>query len=176
MSGTLPALPLSYEAMRRRAKRVLSAGAYGYVAGGAGAEDTMRSNREAFRRWEIVPRMLRDVGVRDLSTEVLGMQLPAPLLLAPIGVQSIVHRDGELATARAAAATGVPYTHSTAASHSIEQAAEAMGDAPRWYQLYWPNDRSSPRASCAAPRPPATGRSSSRSTRPCCPGARATCR
>jgi isopentenyl diphosphate isomerase/L-lactate dehydrogenase-like FMN-dependent dehydrogenase len=140
LAGNRPELELSYSRLQRAAKRILSPGAYGYVAGGAGAEDTMRSNRAAFRRWEIVPRMLRDVGVRDLSTELLGTALPAPVLLAPIGVQSIVHPQGELATARAAAATGVPYTHSTAASHSIEEAAEAMGDAPRWYQLYWPND------------------------------------
>jgi isopentenyl diphosphate isomerase/L-lactate dehydrogenase-like FMN-dependent dehydrogenase len=84
--------------------------------------------------------MLRDVGVRDLSAELFGATLPAPLLLAPIGVQSIVHADGELATARAAAATGVPYIHSTAASYSIEEAAEANGDGPRWFQLYWPSD------------------------------------
>jgi lactate 2-monooxygenase len=140
MAGKVPELPLSYEGMKRRAKRQLSLGAYGYVAGGAGSEGTMRSNAEAFRRWQIVPRMLRDVGVRDLRTELLGAALPAPLLLAPIGVQSIVHPDGELATARAAAATGVPYIHSTAASFSIEDAAEANGDGPRWFQLYWPSD------------------------------------
>jgi isopentenyl diphosphate isomerase/L-lactate dehydrogenase-like FMN-dependent dehydrogenase len=62
------------------------------------------------------------------------------VLLAPVGVQAIVHPDGELASARAAAATGVPYIHSTAASHSIEEAAEANGDGPRWFQLYWPSD------------------------------------
>jgi isopentenyl diphosphate isomerase/L-lactate dehydrogenase-like FMN-dependent dehydrogenase len=140
LSGKVPELPLKYEALQRRARRALSAGAYGYVAGGAGSEQTMRANRAAFRRWEIVPRMLRDIGTRDLSTELLGASLPAPVLLAPVGVQTIVHRDGELASARAAAATGVPFVHSTAASHSIEQVAEAMGDAPRWYQLYWPND------------------------------------
>jgi isopentenyl diphosphate isomerase/L-lactate dehydrogenase-like FMN-dependent dehydrogenase len=110
------------------------------VAGAAGSEGTARSNLEAFRRWQIVPRMLRDVGVRDLRAELFGAELPAPLLLAPVGVQSIVHPDGELATARAAAATGVPYVHSTAASHSIEEAAKANGDGPRWFQLYWPSD------------------------------------
>jgi L-lactate dehydrogenase (cytochrome) len=140
MGGKLPELPLSYEALKRRAKRVLSLGSYGYVAGAAGSEGTARSNRDAFRRWEIVPRMLRDVSVRDLRTELFGTELAAPLLLAPIGVQSIVHADGELASARAAAATGIHYVHSTAASFSIEDAAEANGDGPRWYQLYWPSD------------------------------------
>ncbi|MEA2390994.1 MAG: lactate 2-monooxygenase [Solirubrobacteraceae bacterium] len=140
MTGKRPELPLSARGLQSRAKRLLSRDAYGYVAGGAGAETTVRANRAAFRRLEIVPRMLRDVGVRDLRTDVLGTPMPAPVLLAPIGVQSIMHPEGELATARAAAATGVPYVHSTAASHSIEEAAEAMGDGARWYQLYWPSD------------------------------------
>src|SRR3954447_17065809 len=140
MSGKLPEWPLDYHGLKRRAKRLLSLGAYGYVAGASGSEQTARSNLEAFRRWQIVPRMLRDVSERNLRTELFGQVLPAPLLLAPVGVQSIVHPDGELATARAAAATGVPYVHSTAASHSIEEAAEANGDGPRWFQLYWPAD------------------------------------
>jgi isopentenyl diphosphate isomerase/L-lactate dehydrogenase-like FMN-dependent dehydrogenase len=140
MAGEVPEMPLSYEGLKRRAKEQLSAGAYSYVAGAAGSEQTMRSNSEAFRRWQIVPRMLRDVGVRDLGTELFGATLPAPVLLAPVGVQSIVHPDGELATARASATTGVPYIHSTAASFSIEEAAEANGDGTRWFQLYWPSD------------------------------------
>ena len=140
MGGKVPELPLTYEGMKRRAKHQLSASAFGYVVGGAGNEDTVRTNREAFRRWQIVPRMLRDVGERDLRTELFGASLPAPLLLAPVGVQSIVHPEGELATARAAQSTGVPYIHSTAASHSIEDAAEANGDGTRWFQLYWPSD------------------------------------
>ena len=140
MAGKVPETPISYERLKGQAKRKLSLGAYSYVAGAAGSEQTMRSNAEAFRRWQIVPRMLRDVGVRDLGTELFGSALPAPLLLAPVGVQSIVHADGELATARASAATGVPYIHSTAASHSIEEAAEANGDGTRWFQLYWPSD------------------------------------
>jgi isopentenyl diphosphate isomerase/L-lactate dehydrogenase-like FMN-dependent dehydrogenase len=138
--GTVPEWPLDYHGLKRRAKRQLPLGAYGYVAGASGSEQTARSNLEAFRRWQIVPRMLRDVAQRDLATELLGTTLPAPVLLAPVGVQSIVHPDGELATARAAAATGVPYVHSTAASHSIEEAAAANGDGPRWFQLYWPAD------------------------------------
>jgi lactate 2-monooxygenase len=140
MAGRLPEWPLDYHGLKRRAKRQLSLGAYGYVAGSSGSEQTARSNLEAFRRWQIVPRMLRDVAARDLRTELFGAELPAPLLLAPVGVQSIVHPEGELATARAAAATGVPYVHSTAASHSIEEAAVANGDGQRWFQLYWPAD------------------------------------
>ena len=140
LSGRLPGLPLTYEALEQRAERQLTRGAFGYVAGGAGAEDTMRANREAFRRWRIVPRMLRDVSRRDLGTTLLDTAMPAPLMLAPIGVQSIVHPDAEVAVARAAAATGVPMVLSTASSRSLEEVAEAQGDAPRWFQLYWPRD------------------------------------
>ncbi|HUA73254.1 MAG TPA: lactate 2-monooxygenase [Solirubrobacteraceae bacterium] len=136
-----PALPVSYAGWERAAREKLGAGPHGYVAGGAGAERTMQANLDAFERRRIVPRMLRDVSARDLSTTVLGTAMPAPLLLSPVGVQTIVHPEGELASARAAAALGLTYIHSTAASHSIEQAAEAVGDGPRWYQLYWPRER-----------------------------------
>jgi L-lactate dehydrogenase (cytochrome) len=140
LAGRLPGLPLTYEALQERAERQLSRGAFGYVAGGAGSEDTVRANREAFRRWRILPRMLRDVSQRDLATTVLGTGMPAPLLLAPVGVQSIVHADAEVAVARAAAATGVPMVLSTASSRSLEEVAEAQGGNPRWFQLYWPRD------------------------------------
>jgi lactate 2-monooxygenase len=140
LSGRLPLLPLTHGALEQRAERQLTRGAFGYVAGGAGAEDTMRANREAFRRWRILPRMLRDVSGRDLGTTVLGTAMPAPVMLAPVGVQSIVHPDAEVAVARAAAATGVPMVLSTASSRSLEEVAEAQGDAPRWFQLYWPRD------------------------------------
>jgi isopentenyl diphosphate isomerase/L-lactate dehydrogenase-like FMN-dependent dehydrogenase len=84
--------------------------------------------------------MLRDVAERDLSTTVLGTALPAPLLLAPIGVQKVVHEEGELASARAAAALGLPMIASTASHFTMEEIAEASGEGPRWFQLYWPND------------------------------------
>ncbi|MFC4858144.1 lactate 2-monooxygenase [Actinophytocola glycyrrhizae] len=122
------------------AREKLDDGPYGYVAGGAGAGATMRANRAAFDRWRIVPRMLTDATSRDLATTVVGTELPSPVLLAPIGVQSIVHPDGELATARAAAALGVPMVLSTASSNTIEDVAAANGDGTRWFQLYWPND------------------------------------
>ena len=140
LGGRLPELPLTYEDLEKRAERHLTRGAFGYVAGGAGSEDTIRANREAFRRWRIVPRMLRDVSTRDLSTTVLGTAMPAPVLLAPVGVQSIVHAEAEVAVARAAAATGVPMVLSTASSRSLEEVADASGTSPRWYQLYWPSD------------------------------------
>jgi lactate 2-monooxygenase len=141
LAGETPKLPVNAAELQERARERLSAAAYGYVAGGAGSELTMAANLRAFESWEIVPRMLRDVSERDLSTSVLGTRMPAPVLLAPIGVQSIVHPEGELAVGRAAAAHGLPAILSTAASHTLEQVAETMGQASRWYQLYWPRDR-----------------------------------
>ncbi|GAA2413860.1 lactate 2-monooxygenase [Actinomadura vinacea] len=136
-----PELPADLTRLEGLAERRLSAQAFGYAAGSAGAEATARANRAAFDRWRIVPRMLRDVAHRDLSAEVLGTAMPAPILLAPIGVQSIFHPDGELAVARAAASCGLPIVLSTAASATMEEVAEAGGEGPRWYQLYWPKDR-----------------------------------
>jgi isopentenyl diphosphate isomerase/L-lactate dehydrogenase-like FMN-dependent dehydrogenase len=125
----------------RAAQEKLDPAAFGYIAGGAGAESTMRANLEAFQRRRLRPRMLSGNRERDLSVEVLGTRSPAPFFLAPVGVLSIAHPEGELAAARGAAAEGIPYILSSAASHSIEEIAEAMGSAPRWFQLYWINDR-----------------------------------
>src|SRR5262245_17294137 len=133
--------PVSAGEWEALAAEKLDPGAFGYIAGGAGGEATMRANREAFERRRIKPRMLTGNTERDLSVDVLGTHSPAPFLLAPIGVLSIAHSEGELACARAAAELGIPFCLSTAASSSIEDIADAMGDAPRWYQLYWINDR-----------------------------------
>jgi isopentenyl diphosphate isomerase/L-lactate dehydrogenase-like FMN-dependent dehydrogenase len=116
VGGVTPDFPMSIEGLEEAARRTLTPEAFAYVAGGAGAEETMRANRDAFRRRRIVPRMLRDVSVRDLSTEVLGTRMPAPVMLAPVGVQSIVHPEAEVAVARAAAAAGVPMILSTASA------------------------------------------------------------
>jgi lactate 2-monooxygenase len=140
LGGETPAVPVSVAELEERGMAAMEPRIADYVAAGAGSEETIRANREAFRRRTIVPRMLRDVSARDLSTTVLGTSMPAPLLLAPIGVQQGVHPDGELATARAAAAVGVPMIASTASHFPLEEIAAAGGEAPRWFQLYWPND------------------------------------
>jgi isopentenyl diphosphate isomerase/L-lactate dehydrogenase-like FMN-dependent dehydrogenase len=136
---------MGWDALEAEATERLAPGPRGYLNGGAGTEDTMRANLEAFRRQRIVPRMLRDVETRSLARRVLGTDLPAPLLVAPIGVQSIVHPDGELAVARGAAATGIPMIASTASSYTLEAIADAgtatEAATPRWYQLYWPRGR-----------------------------------
>lgn len=141
LAGETPDLPLASADLQEHARECLSAEAYGYVAGGAGAELTVRANLQAFADVQIVPRMLRDVSQRDLSCSILGTPMAAPVLLAPVGVQSIVHPEGELAVARAAAAQGLPFILSTASSHTLEDVAGAAGQAVRWYQLYWPKDR-----------------------------------
>ncbi len=135
-----PELPMTYDGLVARAREELSDGAFAYVAGSAGLERTEAANRRAFDDWPLVPRMLVDVETRDLSTTLLGRELPAPVLCAPVGVQSIVHGQAELAVARAAAGLGLPFTCSTVSSFTLEEVAEASGDGPRWFQLYWPND------------------------------------
>jgi lactate 2-monooxygenase len=140
LGGETPSIPVAAADLERQAIEAMGPQAAGYVCAGAGSEETMRANLEAFSRRRIVPRMLRDVADRDLSTSVLGTAMPAPLMLAPIGVQKVVHEDGELATARAAAAVGVPMIVSTASHFTLEEIAEAGGEAPRWFQLYWPSD------------------------------------
>ena len=140
LAGHKPAQPFAAEELEERARAVLPVPAYVYVAGGAGGEETVRANRDAFRRWRIVPRFLRDVSRRDLGVELLGQSLPAPVLLAPVGVQSMLHPEAELAVARAARSLGVPMVLSCVSSTPLEKVAEALGDSPRWFQLYWPKD------------------------------------
>jgi L-lactate dehydrogenase (cytochrome) len=135
--GRLPSVPVAARALQQRAKRVLNARAYSYVAGGAGDEVTQRANRAAFDRWAVVPRVLRDVSSRDTSVELFGRRLPAPLLLGPVGALELVHAEADLAVARAAGGLGVPMVFSNQASVSMEDCAAVMGDAPRWFQLYW---------------------------------------
>jgi lactate 2-monooxygenase len=134
-------LPLDPDGWEARAKAVLEPGPFDYIAGGAGGESTMRANLDAFARWHLRPAMLAGNQQRDLRVSVLGTSSPAPFLLAPVGVLAAAHPDGDLAVARAAAAASVPWVVSTAASTPMETIAETMGTAPRWYQLYWVNDR-----------------------------------
>ena len=140
LTGSALSVPVSLSLLEQKAKEILSPPAFDYVAGGASGEDTVRANRDAFYRWRIVPRMLRNVSQRDLSVDLFGAQFPAPVILGPVGVQGILHAEGELASARAAAALGLPFTLSTAASRPIEEVAQAAGSAGtgvRWFQLYW---------------------------------------
>jgi L-lactate dehydrogenase (cytochrome) len=137
VAGRKPRVPFGFDRLEAEAERVMSPQAFAYVAGGAGDESTVNANRQAFDRWRIVPRVLHDVSTRDLSVELFGRRLPAPFLLAPVGVLEMAHKDADLAVARAAAGEGVPMIFSNQASRTMEACAAAMGDAPRWFQLYW---------------------------------------
>ncbi len=115
----------------------MSPHAYAYIAGGAGNESTLRGNRAVFENYKIVPRLLRDVSVRDTSIELFGQKIPSPVLLAPIGVLEMAHPEADLAVGRAAASLNIPYIFSNQASKPMEEVADAMGEGPRWFQLYW---------------------------------------
>jgi lactate 2-monooxygenase len=133
--------PISPEDWEARAREQLEQGPFDYVAGGAGSEATIRANREAFERRRLRPRMLTGNAERDLSIEVLGLRSPVPFLLGPVGVLSILHPEAELGVARASRATGVPMILSSAASTALEEVAAELGEAQRWFQLYWWGDR-----------------------------------
>ena len=135
--GRRPAVPIDPAALEERARAKLSPESFAYLAGGAGRERTVGANREAFEQWRIVPRVLRDVSSRDMNVELFGRTLPSPFLLAPIGVLELARDRGDLLVARAAAAEGVPMIFSSQASVAMEECAAAMGESPRWFQLYW---------------------------------------
>jgi lactate 2-monooxygenase len=137
VSGRHPAVPIEMHELEAAAERSMAPQAFAYVAAGAGRESTKRANEESFEHWRIVPRMLRDVATRDTSVELFGRRMPAPLLLSPVGVLEMAHRDADAAAARAAAGEGLPMIFSNQASVPMEACAEAMGDGPRWFQLYW---------------------------------------
>jgi lactate 2-monooxygenase len=137
VSGARPRVPTDATMLEGRAREAMSPEAFAYVAGGAGTGATMRANRAAFDRWRIVPRMLRDVSERDTSVELFGRTLPAPFLVAPIGVLEMAHGEAERAVARAVRDEGLPMVYSNQASVPMEEVSEILGDAPRWFQLYW---------------------------------------
>jgi lactate 2-monooxygenase len=131
LGGERPLVPTRLDALEAAARQAMTPEAWAYVAGGAGQGSTMRANREAFERWRIVPRVLRDVSSRDLSVELFGTTLPSPILLGPVGVLEMMHRDADLAVARAARAERVPMIFSNQASVPMERTAQALGDSPR---------------------------------------------
>lgn len=143
LDGTKPSLPMIFEDLEQRAHEAMSPDMVSYVAGGAGNEHTQNLNVSAFDRWGLYPRVLRGTAKRDLSTELFGIELPTPLMLAPIGVIGLCSADGhgDLATAHAAQRTGVPMIASTLTVDPMEDVAAEFGDTPGFFQLYTPNDR-----------------------------------
>jgi len=143
LQGVLPELPMAFAELEERARSVLAPSVWSYVAGGAGDEATQRANVEAFGRWGLMPRMLVGAKQRDLSVDLFGHRLATPLLLAPIGVLGLCAQDGhgDLATARASAALGVPMIASTLSVDPIEEVGKELGSTPGFFQLYTPTDR-----------------------------------
>jgi lactate 2-monooxygenase len=136
-AGKLASVPIDPVKLELAAKNVMTPKAFAYAAGGAGEDGTVNSNRAAFADVQIIPRMLRDVTTRDTSINLFGQKIPSPLLLSPVGVLELAHKDADIAVAKAAASLGVPYIFSNQASRPMEQCAAVMGNSPRWFQLYW---------------------------------------
>jgi lactate 2-monooxygenase len=143
LSGVLPALPMGFAELEAKAQAAMSPGMWSYVAGGSGDEGTQRANVTAFDGWGLMPRMFVGANERDLSVNLLGMRLPSPALMAPVGVVALCAQDGhgDLATARAAARTGVPMIASTMSADPMEQVAAELGETAGFFQLYTPTDR-----------------------------------
>ncbi|MFT4262780.1 MAG: alpha-hydroxy-acid oxidizing protein [Nocardioides sp.] len=146
LAGEKPVHPFSFRQLERRAEAALTARdprLWDYVAGGAGDESTQEANVAAFGRRGIMPRMLAGAADRDLSVSLFGLTLPSPVFMAPVGVIGVCAEDqhGDLAAARASAATGVPLVGSTLMSDPLEDVVAAAGDTPAFFQLYTPSDR-----------------------------------
>ena len=134
-------LPQSVDEWMERARSTLTKDAWDYLEGGAGDEDTVHENRSAFKKWRIRPRYLKDVSKRTMEAEFLGQNRESPFILAPIGVQSILHKDGEIASARAAAKMNMPFILSTVSSITMEEIVKKSPEGEKWLQLYPAKDK-----------------------------------
>ncbi len=143
LHGILPSFPMAFAELEARAGQALPPSVLSYVAGGAGREHTQWANVSAFGRWGLIPRMFVGAARRDMAVNLFGMTLPSPLLMAPIGVIGLCAQDGrgDLATAGAAARTGVPMIASTLSVDPLEDVAARFGGTPGFFQLYTPTDR-----------------------------------
>ncbi|WP_240468686.1 alpha-hydroxy acid oxidase [Gracilibacillus sp. YIM 98692] len=132
--------PIRFDDLEQTAKKLLQHDVYEYIESGGGREETLYANTEAFKKWRIVPRFGADVSDVSLETTFNRKKIEAPILLAPIGMQGLVHPEGERATVQAAYEHGIPFIASTVASNSLEDIRSAKPEASRWFQLYYPND------------------------------------
>ena len=137
-AGRYPSVPVSFDRLEQRARKAMSPEGFAYVAGGAGTEETIRENRAAFERWRIVPRMLRDVSVRDTTRggprNAHGRARSSSARSACSRWRTATPTSPSRARLRPRA---IPFIFSNQASRPMEETARAMGDAPRWFQLYW---------------------------------------
>ena len=137
-TGETPIFTTNLSDLEEAAAEVLSEAARRHLLAWAGGAAAVRANARALRAWRILPRMFIDRADRDLSVTVLGATMPAPVILGPVGGQTMAHPDGEVATARAAAGLGLTYVHSSLSSKSLEEVAVAAPNGPRWFGLDWP--------------------------------------
>jgi 4-hydroxymandelate oxidase len=133
--------PINLHDYEQLARECLSQMVFDYYYGGAGDEQTVRENRLGWQQLRFRPRVLVDVGTRDLGTTVLGQPISFPLLTAPCAFNALAHSEGELAVARAATAAGIVQVVSTAGTYSLEDVAAAAPSGARWFQLYCYRDR-----------------------------------
>jgi len=143
LAGVVPTVPVDFASLEARATAALPPSVLGYLQGGCGDEFTQRQNAEAFHHWGMTPRMMVDCTHRDLSIDLFGMNLPSPIFMSPVGINGICTQDGhgDLAAARAAAATGVPLIQSTLSNDPLEAVADALDETPGFFQLYTPKDK-----------------------------------
>jgi lactate 2-monooxygenase len=141
LQGKMPLISPNWQKLEQTALAQMSEEARSYIGFGAGLQTTMDNNRSGFDQYRIVPRMLRNVDVRDASTKVLDVDYPSPFFLCPIGVSEMVHPEADVAIARGAAPTGIPYVFSNQSSFSMEECAKNMDDTPFYFQLYWSRSR-----------------------------------
>ncbi|WP_051324193.1 alpha-hydroxy-acid oxidizing protein [Candidatus Solirubrobacter pratensis] len=143
LEGRIPKYPVDFASLERKAAETLPWWVHSYVAGGCGDEYTQRLNVSAFQKYGIVPRMLNGAYERDLSVELMGIDLQTPLLMSPVGVIGLCAQDfhGDLHVAEAAARTGVPMIASTLTMDPMEAVAARFGETPGFFQLYTPRDR-----------------------------------
>lgn len=129
--------PICFADLEKAVAEKIAAGPFGYIRSGAGGEQTLHNNRAAFEKYSIVPRFLNDVSNVDTSIHLFGKTYPTPLLFAPVGMNGMVHDEGELAVVRAAQHLNIPYIQSTVSTYALEEVAEAAPTATKWFQLYW---------------------------------------
>lgn len=143
LTGVRPDLPMTFDEFEEWAPDAMGPEIWSYVSGGAGNEHTQRANVAAFEKWGLMPRVLRGAAQRDVTVEMFGHRYDTPLMLAPVGVIGLCDRNGhgDLTTARASAASGVPMIASTLMQDPMEDVAAELGDTPGWFQLYPPSDR-----------------------------------
>ncbi|PZU74658.1 MAG: lactate 2-monooxygenase [Rhizobium sp.] len=143
LNGVISKLPTDFKSLLARAAAAMSPDLLNYVTGGCGDEHTQDRNALAFQHWGMIPRMMVDTRERDLSVELFGLTLPSPLFMAPVGVTGIATQDGhgDLAAARAAQRTGIPFIASTLGNDRLEDVAAEAGDTPFFFQLYTPKNK-----------------------------------